>query len=208
MTSILITIVSALQMLASFTNYIVGDYQYISPEYACFRGENTMGSDERGVRTNADLSMVSAFMCRYAADSVALPAGVTYNQLDTMAMKTLAYAVATHKAVRKRTCRDGRYWGSTGRNDKQWESSLWALSVAYSALFQWDKLSPTMKADIHRLLRAECNYELERDIPTGYRYDTKAEENGWEVGVLAAACSPRPWHSSPTTASPRGGTHG
>jgi hypothetical protein len=59
--------------------------------------------------------------------------------------------------------------------------------VAYSALFQWDKLSPTMKADIHRLLRAECNYELERDIPTGYRYDTKAEENGWEVGVLAAA---------------------
>ncbi|WP_288919980.1 hypothetical protein [uncultured Prevotella sp.] len=187
MTSILITIVSALQMLASFTNCIVGDYQYISPEYACFRGENTMGSDERGVRTNADLSMVSAFMCRYAADSVALPAGITYNQLDTMAMKTLAYAVATHKAVRKRTCRDGRYWGSTGRNDKQWESSLWALSVAYSALFQRDKLSPTMKADIHRLLRAECNYELERDIPTGYRYDTKAEENGWEVGVLAAA---------------------
>ena len=92
MTSILITIVSALQMLASFTNYIVGDYQYISPEYACFRGENTMGSDERGVRTNADLSMVSAFMCRYAADSVALPAGITYNQLDTMAMKKIGRA--------------------------------------------------------------------------------------------------------------------
>lgn len=187
MTAFILSLVSALEMLSSFTSYLVADYQYVSPQYACFRGENTMGSDERGVRVNADLSMVSAFMCRYASGSTSLPAGVSYARLDTMALKTLAYAVDSHKAVRKTRCGDGRYWGSTSLRDHQWESSLWALSVVYSALFQWDRLPETMKTDIHRLLTAECNYELERNIPTGYRYDTKAEENGWEVGVLAAA---------------------
>lgn len=144
-----------------------------------------MGSDERGVRPNADLSMICAFMGKYAKDSVSLPANVSYQQLDTMALKTLTYAIDTHKAVRKKACIDGKYWGSISKTDYQWESSLWALSVAYSASFQWDKLSDTLKGDLYKLLKAECNYELERDIPTGYKYDTKAEENGWEVGVLA-----------------------
>lgn len=187
MSTLIIAVASALSMLARFTTYIVDDYQPIDAEYACFRGENTMGSNEQGVRPNADLSMVSAFLCRYAKDKVELPTNVSWQQLDTMALKTLRYAVSTHKAVRKKTCGDGNYWGSVSEADHKWESSLWALSVAYSAYFQWDKLPDSLRTDIYKLLRAECNYELERDIPTGYRYDTKAEENGWEVGVLAAA---------------------
>lgn len=186
MMNLILTIASALSMLANFTTYITGDYQYIDSQYACFRGENTMESNEQGVRPNADLSMISAFMCRYAKDKVNLPANVSWQQLDSMALKTLTYSVHTHKAIRKKTCADGRYWGSVSNDDHQWESSLWALSVAYSAYFQWNKLPEMLKADIYKLLRSECNYELQRDIPTGYKYDTKAEENGWEVGVLAA----------------------
>ena len=60
------------------------------------------------------------------------------------------------------------------------------MSVAYSAFFQWDKLSNNQKGYIKALLKAECNYELNRSIPTGYAGDTKAEENGWEADVLAA----------------------
>jgi hypothetical protein len=60
------------------------------------------------------------------------------------------------------------------------------MSVAYSAYFQWEKLSATQKNYIYKLLKAECNYELERSIPTGYSGDTKAEENGWEADILAA----------------------
>ena len=60
------------------------------------------------------------------------------------------------------------------------------MSVAYSAYFQWDKLSEKQKGYIYSLLKAECNYELYRSIPTGYAGDTKAEENGWEANVLAA----------------------
>ena len=182
-----------LQMLADFSQYMVTDYQActypndLGEPCGCFRGESTMASNEAGVRTNADLSMLCAFLVRYAQPAgVRLPEGITWQQLNDLAMRSLVFAYSTHKANRLKTCAGGDYWGSTGRDDSVWESSLWAMSVAYSAFFQWERLSEEQRTYIHNLLRAECNYELERDIPTGYQGDTKAEENGWEADVLAA----------------------
>lgn len=182
-----------LQMLANFSHYMVNDFQEC--EYpndkgepcGCFKGENTMANDERGVRPNADLSMICAFLVKYGKPAnVALPAGVTWEKMEDMARKSLVFAYSTHKANRLKVCKGNNYWGSVSNADHVWESSLWAMSVAYSAFFQWDKLSDTQKSYIYALLKAECNYELERGIPTGYAGDTKAEENGWEADVLAA----------------------
>lgn len=161
--------------LLDFSRYLRADFDQ---DNGVFKGENTMASDEKGVRTNADLSMISAFLCRYGHESSP--------ELKSMARRSLDYALSTHKAVRLKFCRDGKYWGSVSKNDYQWESSLWAMSVAYSAFFQWDDLSKSERDNVYKLLTAECNYELERNIPTGYIGDTKAEENGWEVDVLAA----------------------
>ncbi len=161
--------------LSDFNRYLRADFDQ---DNGVFKGENTMASDEKGVRTNADLSMISAFLCRYGH--------VKSPELNNMARRSLNYALSTHKAVRLKVCRDGKYWGSVSKNDYQWESSLWAMSVAYSAFFQWDDLSKSERDNVYNLLKAECNYELERNIPTGYIGDTKAEENGWEVDVLAA----------------------
>jgi len=180
-----------LQMLADFTTYIKNDYQAcaepnkIGEACGCFRGENTMGSDERGVRPNADLSMVCAFLVKYGRNHVVLPNGVTWADLETMAMRSLVFAYSTHKANKLKVCKGGRYWGSTSASDYSWESSLWAMSVAYSAFFQWGSLTEEQRIYVYQLLKAECNYELERTIPTGYEGDTKAEENGWEADVLA-----------------------
>ena len=182
-----------LQMLANFSQYMVNDFQEC--EYpndkgepcGCFKGENTMANDERGVRPNADLSMICAFLVKYGKPAhVTLPAGVTWEKMEDMARKSLVFAYSTHKANRLKVCKGNNYWGSVSNADHVWESSLWAMSVAYSAFFQWDKLSDTQKSYIYALLKAECNYELERGIPTGYAGDTKAEENGWEADVLAA----------------------
>ena len=182
-----------LQMLANFSQYMVNDFQEC--EYpndkgepcGCFKGENTMANDERGVRPNADLSMICAFLVKYGKPAnVALPSGVTWEKMEDMARKSLVFAYSTHKANRLKVCKGNNYWGSVSNADHVWESSLWAMSVAYSAFFQWDKLSDTQKSYIYALLKAECNYELERGIPTGYAGDTKAEENGWEADVLAA----------------------
>ena len=180
-----------MQMLATFTTYMKADFQdCVEPNAdgelcGCFRGENTMGSDERGVRPNADLSMICAFLVKYGKGKVVLPDGVTWDELETMARKSLVFAYSTHKANRLKVCAGNRYWGSVSEKDHVWESSLWAMSVAYSAFFQWDRLSDKQRGYIYQLLKAECNYELERTIPTGYKGDTKAEENGWEADVLA-----------------------
>ncbi len=181
-----------LQMLANFSLWMKNDFQpcvapnSIGEVCGCFRGENTMANDERGVRPNADLSMICAFLVKYAKDRVSLPEGVTWTDVEDMAMQSLVFAYSTHKANRLKVCKDNNYWGSTSKNDYTWESSLWAMSVAYSAYFQWDKLTERQKGYIYALLKAECNYELERSIPTGYASDSKAEENGWEADVLAA----------------------
>lgn len=182
-----------LQMLADFSTYIVNDWQEcqapndIGEACGCFKGENTMANDERGVRPNADLSMICAFLVKYGKPAnVTLPVGVTWEKIEELARKSLVFAYSTHKANKLKVCKGNNYWGSTSNNDHVWESSLWAMSVAYSAFFQWDKLSEAQKGYIYALLKAECNYELERNIPTGYAGDTKAEENGWEADVLAA----------------------
>ena len=181
-----------LQMLADFSLWMKSDFQpcaapnSIGEVCGCFRGENTMANDERGVRPNADLSMICAFLTKYAKDKVTLPAGVTWTDLEDMAMQSLVFAYSTHKANKLKVCSGNNYWGSVSNSDCVWESSLWAMSVAYSAYFQWDKLTAEQKGYIYALLKAECNYELERSIPTGYASDSKAEENGWEADVLAA----------------------
>ena len=180
-----------LQMLANFATYMKADFQICTSvnsdgdSCGCFAGENTMGSNEQGVRPNADLSMVCAFLVKYAQGKVTLPDGVTWDDLESMALQSLVFAYSTHKANRLMTCSGGDYWGSTSTSDYTWESSLWAMSVAYSAFFQWAKLTDAQKGYVEALLKAECNYELYRSIPTGYSGDTKAEENGWEADVLA-----------------------
>jgi hypothetical protein len=181
-----------MQMLSHFATYIRNHYLEAQQKnsrgetYGCFRSNSTWKANEDGVRTNADLSMIAAFLCKYGPGRTELPAGVTWQELETMARRSLIYAYSTHKANRLATCEGGQCWGSTSANDHQWESSLWAMSVAYSAFFQWDKLTTDQRKAIECLLKAECSYELERTIPTAFEGDTKAEENGWEACVLAA----------------------
>ncbi len=181
-----------LQMIANFSQYMVNDFYYCqspnSKDEDCgyFNGESSGASNEAGVRTNADLSMLCAFLVKYAQGKVTLPSGVTWDTLSDLAKRSLIFAYSTHKANKLKVTSDQTYWGSTSTSDYVWESSLWALSMAYSAYFQWDTLSDTQKDYIYKALKAECNYELYRTIPTGYSGDTKAEENGWEADILAA----------------------
>ncbi|WP_243347036.1 hypothetical protein [Parabacteroides sp. FAFU027] len=182
-----------LQMLANFMTYVKNDYidaaATNSAGEACgyFKGENSAGSNEQGVRPNADLSMICAFLYKYGKDKVTLPTGVTWDDVNNMARKSLIFAYSTHKANKLKTCAAGDYWGSTSTSDYVWESSLWSMSVAYSAFFQYDQLTAAQKQYVYNLVKSECNYELTRTIPTGFSGDTKAEENGWETNILACA---------------------
>ncbi len=189
-----------LHMLADFSLWMKNDFQPCSAPNSigevcgCFKGESTMNANEQGVRPNADLSMVCAFLVKYGKGKVTLPEGVTWDELETIARQSLVFAYSTHKANKLKVCSNNGYWGSTGNSDHVWESSLWAMSVAYSAFFQWGTLSDAQKGYIKAMMVAECNYELQRTIPTGYAGDTKAEENGWETNILAATLGLFPDH--------------
>ena len=183
-----------MQMLADFASYMKADFEACETpnsqgdKQGCFNGEDSRAANERGVRPNADMSMICAFLNRYGREEgVVLPEGVSWDDIQQMAREALVFAYSTHKANKLTPCKNGQYWGSTAVGDSQWESSLWAMSVAFSAWMQRETLTDIQWENIYNLLRAECNYELQREIPTGYLGDTKAEENGWETNVLACA---------------------
>lgn len=182
-----------LQMLANSMKYAKNIwYNCAAPndkgEVCGFFKANSAGnSNEDGVRTNADFSMICAFLHKYAQGKVTLPEGVTWADVKDMAMKSLVFGYSTHKANKFKITSNNAYWGSTGTNDAVWESSLWTMSLAYASHFLSDELSDTQKTYIYNMIKAECNYELNRSIPTGFSGDTKAEENGWEANVLACA---------------------
>ena len=101
-----------MQMLADFSTYIVNDWQEcqapndIGEACGCFKGENTMANDERGVRPNADLSMICAFLVKYGKlAGVKLPDGIRWEQLEELARKSLVFAYSTHKANKLKVCK-------------------------------------------------------------------------------------------------------
>lgn len=181
-----------LQMLADFTQYGKNIYTNASNNSqggatGYFKANSAGNSNEDGVRTNADLSMLFAFVYKYGNGKVTLPAGLTMDQVKDMALKSLRWGYSTHKANNLLKTTNNANWGSMSTSNNQWESSLWTMSLAYAAHFLADELTQAEKDCIYKMIVAECEYELQRTVPTGYSGDTKAEENGWEVDVLACA---------------------
>ncbi|MBR2101722.1 MAG: hypothetical protein IJ928_03105 [Prevotella sp.] len=161
-----------------------------------FRAKQSGYSTEDGVRTNADLCMVAAFVYEKGrTEDIHLPAGLTFPRLRNIAIRSLRYACGTHRANKLIKCSDGKYWGSEPGHH-QWESSLWALSVALAADFidQGWGLTRRDREQVEKLLAAEADFQLSREVPTAWQGDTKAEENGWESNVLASAVAFCPNH--------------
>lgn len=182
-----------LRCLARFSEYLVADFVPCDSlnrrreKRGFFKSRLNKPSAVDGVRTNADMSMLCAFLVKYAKPlGVGLPEGVSYDMLEEMARHSLVHAYSTHKAVRLRRCADGLYWGSVNAKKAVWESPLWAFSVAWSAFFQWDSLSSRQKESVYKLLKAECHSALQAKVRTAYSKFTRAEENGWSACLLAA----------------------
>ncbi|MBR6898692.1 MAG: hypothetical protein IKN29_00190, partial [Bacteroidales bacterium] len=182
-----------LQMLTDHLTYMKSRYtpcqapNSLGEECGFFKDTEGSNNDEKVVRPNADFSMVCAFLYKYARGKTTLPAGITWDDVRDMAVKSLVWGYSSHNANRFKVTSRNAYWGSTSTSQATWESSLWAMSLCYAAHFLHDELTPEQHTYIYNMVKAECNYELQRSIPTGYAGDTKAEENGWEADILACA---------------------
>lgn len=70
-----------LQMLGRFAKYLKNDFQdcaapnSVGEACGCFKSNSTMQANEDGVRSNADLGMIAAFLVKYGKDKVTLPEG-------------------------------------------------------------------------------------------------------------------------------------
>ena len=68
-----------MNMLAKFSKYLKNDFQdcaapnSVNEVCGAFKCNSTMQNNEDGVRSNADLSMISAFLVKYGKDKVTLP---------------------------------------------------------------------------------------------------------------------------------------
>ncbi len=185
----------ALQMLANFMQYaksIYTDAGTNNAGTACgyFKANSAGQNNEDGVRTNADIAMLCSFVYKYCRPAgVALPSGITYDEVLSMAKKAVAYSYSTHRSTQLKKCTNNDYWGSNG-STYVWESSLWTESLGFATWMLGNQLSATERTRIRTVIKAEADYELTRaTVPTGYAGDTKAEENGWETNVLAVACA-------------------
>ncbi len=182
-----------LQMLTNHLSYMKSRYTpCVSPnsvgeECGFFKDTEGSGNDEKVVRPNADFSMICAFLYKFAREKTTLPQDITWDDVKEMAIKSLIWGYSSHKANKLKVTSRNAYWGSVSTSDYTWESSLWAMSLCFAAHFLKEELTEQQHTYIYNMVKAECNYELNRNIPTGYAGDTKAEENGWEADILACA---------------------
>lgn len=139
-----------------------------------------VSSGNEGIRTVSSMVLACATLLKY--DN-----GLSSRDRRDLLNKTIAalrYATATH-ITGKHQCADGKQWGGMDRPGfAAWQSSYWTGALAFGALLIWDKLDPSLRQDIERMMAAQDDLLAQGIPPTGLWSDTKAEENGWNVPSL------------------------
>jgi hypothetical protein len=94
----------------------------------------------------------------------------------------LRYAAGTHVTGSAR-CVDGKQWGGS------WQSALWAGSLGFAAALVEEHLDADLRAACRRVVAAEADRLADIPPASGYRGDSKAEENAWNTNALALAAA-------------------
>jgi len=85
-------------------------------------------------------------------------------------------------------CGNGQQWGDA------WQSAWWTTKMALGAQLIWNTLSQEQASAVERVVVFEANRHLHRIVPSGVAEDTKAEENAWDMEILATAIALFPQH--------------
>ncbi len=94
----------------------------------------------------------------------------------------LRYTIATHLTGTQK-CTDGKSWGNN------WQSGMWIGCLAFGAWLMWDDLDPDLQKGFERVVASEADRFIGKKPPTGRYFDTKAEENGWDLTGIAVAAN-------------------
>lgn len=102
----------------------------------------------------------------------------------------LRYAEQTHESGPSVTI-DGKKWGGKGN---PWQANAWAASMGFVAAMHEKELDPKVIEGCKRVVAAEADYRSEIPPATGYKRNTRSEENAWQSNILSLAPSWMPDH--------------
>jgi hypothetical protein len=106
----------------------------------------------------------------------------------------LRYAEETHQSGPKAVVAlDGKKWGvvkTSPLNERiGWQSSLWAGSMGFAAALVEKEIDPKVVEGCKRVVAAEADWLSRKLPPSGYRFDSKAEENAWQSNIITLAAA-------------------
>lgn len=146
---------------------------------AGYWGDGVSAGNE-GIRTISDMVLTCGALLKYD-DSLS---DADRHDLLDKATAALRYICATH-ITGPQKCPDGKQWGATEKfGSESWQSGMWTGTFAFGAWLMWDKLDPSLRQSLERVIAWEDDILSRRPPPNGLWLDTKAEENAWEVPCL------------------------
>ncbi|NOY79839.1 MAG: hypothetical protein GXP31_02420 [Kiritimatiellaeota bacterium] len=143
------------------------------------------GHLEWDVRQNATVALGYAALLRGPYEPTV--SGVPRERIAADLIGLLRTLALTHRANFLPTG-DGNPWGD------QWQSAFWAGIAGQAAWLVWDRLPDDVRIMTARMIEHEADRFNTRPPDSGYRGDTKAEENAWNSEVIALAACMFPNH--------------
>ena len=133
-------------------------------------------------RGNGGIRGTCGIAAAYATLAVAEPGGADHGRRLARVKAALRYAAGTHVSGPAR-CVDGRQWGHG------WQTSLWAGSLGLAARLLQSELPRGLRAACRRVLASEADRLAAIPPASGFRGDSKAEENAWNTNAVALAAA-------------------
>jgi hypothetical protein len=134
-----------------------------------------------GIRGNSGIAVAYAALC------VALPGDPRFATRLSRVRQALNYDYNTHVTGGYNTT-SGNKWGWSGASS-DWQTPEWSGSMGLACILMQTNLPVATVAGVRTVIVSEADHRAGIAPASGYLYDTKAEENGWQGNVLALAAA-------------------
>jgi hypothetical protein len=160
-------------------------HNYPNIPHSGYFGDGNSGGNG-GIRGTCGVALSYAVLVR------ALPNNPRRTHWINRIEAALRFAEGTHtSASASLLAVDGKKWGYS------WQSTLWAATMGFAANLVENDIDPEVVKGCKRVIAAEADRLSKIPPSTGYKLDTKAEENAWDSNIvsLAAAWMPNDPHA-------------
>jgi hypothetical protein len=183
-----------LQCLTNFETYgesiwHPANYSGAPPDSGYWGDGSTTGNG--GIRGNAGCALA------YAVLVLAQPSSPNNSNRLAHIRQALNYNAGTHSSGSYLAV-NGAHWGwnvgtlednPCSESGPDWQTSLWVAPTAFACFLIQSNLPANTIAQVQTTTISEANHRASVPPCSGFVGDTKAEENGWDGNVLAAAAA-------------------